>query len=312
MPRRARVDWDAVRDAAPHGLILVRDLRALGVPSSTIAFRCRKVGGSWWRPLLGLVALARGTLTVHQRLVAALLVTGEDALVTGLAACRLYGLKNVPEHDFVHVLIGHRSRHRSEGFLVAERTTRMPPSRVLDDVRCAALPRAVLDGARRLARIDEVRALLCEAVQRRMVTVSALREEIEAGSCRGSALVRAVIVELEDGVRSAAEAWLRELVNGMDDFPVVRWNADLRRADGSRLACVDGLVDGVPLVIELHSFAHHADLDTFDATMRRQGGATGYIVVPVTPRELREDPDGVRRKLRAAIQEARSRDARAA
>ena len=314
MPRRARVDWDAVSAAAQDGLILVRDLRALGVPSSTIAFRCRKVGGSWWRPLLGLVALARGTLTVHQRLVAALLVTGEGALVTGLAACRLHGLRNVPDHEVVHVLIGHKIRHRSENFLVAERTKRMPTSRVLDDIRCAALPRALLDGARRLMRIDEVRALLCEAVQRRMVTVAALREEIEAGSCRGAALVRAVIVELEDGIRSAAEAWLRDLVNAMDDFPVVRWNADLRRPDGSLLACVDGLVDGVPLVIELHSFEHHADLDTFDATMRRQGelGAAGYIVVPVTPRELREDPDGVRRKLRGALEEARALTTRVA
>lgn len=81
------VDWGAVRDGAPDGLILVRDLLALGVPPSTIAFRCRKVGGSWWRPLLGLVALARGTLTVRQRLVAALLVVGDEAVVTGLAAC---------------------------------------------------------------------------------------------------------------------------------------------------------------------------------------------------------------------------------
>lgn len=308
MPRRARVDWNAVCDAAPDGLILVRDLLALGVPSSTIVFRCRKVGGTWWRPLLGLVALARGTLTVRQRLVGALLAAGNDAVVTGLAACRLHGLERVPDHEHVHVLIRHGNRRRSEDFLLVERTTRMPTTRVLDGIRCATLARALVDGARRLTRIDEVRALLCEAVQRRMVTVSALREEVEAGSCRGAALVRAVIVELEDGIRSAAEAWLRELLNGMEDFPPVRWNADLRLANGSTLACVDGLVDGVPLVIELHSFANHADLDTFDATMRRQGelAAAGYIVVTVTPREVREDPEGVRRKLRAALEEARA------
>lgn len=308
MPRRARVDWNAVHAAAPDGLILVRDLLALGVPSSTIAFRCRKVEGSWWRPVLGLVALARGALTVRQRLVGALLASGRDAVVTGLAACRLHGLDRVPEHDDVHVLIEHGARRRCEAFLVVERTRRMPSTRVLDGIRCAALHRALVDGARRLSRIDEVRALLCEAVQRRMVTVPALRAEVEEGSCRGAALVRTVIVELEDGIRSAAEAWLRELVDAMADFPIVHWNADLARGDGSVLACVDGLVDGVPLVIELHSFANHADLDTFDATMRRQGelAAAGYIVVTVTPREVREDPAGVRRKLRAALAEARA------
>jgi hypothetical protein len=297
-----------VSAAAPDGLVLVRDLLALGVPSSTIAYRCRKNGGPWWRPLLGLVALARGTLTVHQRLVAALLVAGDDAVVTGLAACRLHGLRNVPEHEDVHVLLPHEHRRLSEGFLLVERTERMPTVRVLDGIRCAALHRAVLDAARRMTHVDAVRALLCEAVQRRMVTVAALRAELEAGSCRGTALVRSVIVELEDGIRSAAEAWLRELVAGMEGFPEVRWNGDVHRAGGSFLARVDGLVDGVPMAIELHSFAHHADLEAFDATMRRQAElvAAGFVVVPVTPRELREDPRGVERKLRAALEQARA------
>jgi hypothetical protein len=314
MPRRARVDWDAVAAAAPDGLILDRDLRVLGVPPSTIAFRCRKVGGPWWHPLSGLVALTRGALTRHQRLVAALLVTGDDALVTGLAACRLHGLERVPDHDEVHVLLDHRSRRTSEGFLLVERTRRPPTSRVLDGIRCAVLHRALLDGARRLSRIDEVRALLCEAVQRRMVTVAALRTEIEAGSGRGTALVRIVIAELEDGIRSTAEAWLRELVQDMEDFPTVRWNVPLRRGDGSFLAEADGLVEGLPLVFELHSFAHHADLETYDATMRRQGelAATGYLVVTITPREVREDPAGLRRKLRGAVEHARARTSRQA
>jgi hypothetical protein len=163
MPRRARVDWDAVHAAAPDRLILVRTLLELGVPSSTIAFRCRKVGGLWWRPLLGLVALTRGTLTVRQRLVAALLAAGDDAVVTGLAACRLYGLQRVPAHDQVHVLVPHERRRRSEGFLLVERTGRMLPAVSRDGIRCAPLARALVDGARRLDRIDEVRPGGCEA-----------------------------------------------------------------------------------------------------------------------------------------------------
>jgi hypothetical protein len=212
MPRRARVDRDAVSAAAPDALILVRTLLELGVPSSTIAFRCRKVGGWWWRPLLGLVALTRGALTVRQRLVAALLAAGDAAAVTGLAACRLYGLQRVPVHDQVHVLVPHEHCRRSEGFLLVERTGRMLPAVTRDGIRCAPLVRALIDGARRLDRIDEVCALLSEAVQQRRVRMPALRAELEAGSGRGSALVRIVLVELEDGIRSAAEAWVRELV----------------------------------------------------------------------------------------------------
>ncbi|HEY2191841.1 MAG TPA: hypothetical protein VGH76_05995, partial [Actinomycetospora sp.] len=282
----------------------------LGVPPSTIAFRARKTGGMWWRPLSGLLALARGALTCRQRLVAALLVCGERACVTGLAACRLYGLERVPDHHEVHVRIPHGERRRSEDFLLVERTTRIPPTpRVRDGIRCAPLERALVDGARRLTRVDEVRALLCEAVQRRMTTVPALRAEVEIGSCRGAALVRTVIVELEDGIRSAAEAWWRELVATMDGFPEVHWNADVHLADGSFLACPDGFVDDVALALDLHSFAHHADLEKFDATMRRQAEMTaaGLVVVPATPRELREDPVGVKRKMWAALEQARLR-----
>jgi hypothetical protein len=143
-----------------------------------------------------------------------------------LAACRLHGLQRVPAHDQVHVLVPHERRRRSEGFLLVERTGRMLPAVSRDGIRCAPLVRALIDGARRLDRIDEVRALLCEAVQLRWVTVPALRAELEAGSARGSALVRTVIVELEDGIRSAAEAWQRELVATMAGFPEVHWNAD--------------------------------------------------------------------------------------
>ncbi|NYD38291.1 hypothetical protein [Actinomycetospora corticicola] len=296
-------------DAAPQQLILVRTLLTLGVPSSTIAFRCRKAGGVWWRPLQGLIALTRGALTTYQRLVAALLVTGDAALVTGLAACRLFGLERVPDHDEVHVLIPHEQRRRSEGFLLVERTARMPPNPVIrNGIRCAPLARALIDAARRLMRIDDVRALLCEAVQRGRVTVSALRAELEAGSCRGAALVRQVVVELEDGIRSAAEGWLRELVGAMPEFADIRWNVALRLPVGTKVVA-DGFLDGVALAIELNSFAHHADLSTFDATMRRQAAmvAAGIVVVPVTPRELREDPAAVRRKLRAALEQARLR-----
>jgi hypothetical protein len=139
--------------------------------------------------------------------------------------------------------------------------------------------------------------------------VPALRVELEAGSGRGSALVRAVIVELEDRIRSAAEAWQRELVATMAGFPEVHWNADVHGEDGAFLARPDGFVDDCALALDLHSFAHHADLEKFDGTMRRQAEmiAAGLVVVPVTPKELREDPDGVKRKLWAALEQARRR-----
>ena len=309
MPRRARVDWDAVAAAAPLGLIPVRHLLALGVPKSTIAFRCRKDGGPWWRPLSGLVALTRGSLTQAQRLAAALMYAGDGAMVTGLAACCLHGVVRVPEHDQVHALVRHETRRRSQRFVLVERTARMPAARELGGVRCAPLHRALVDGARRLDSIDEVRALLADAVQRRLTTVALLRDEARECSSWGVALVRTVITELEDGVRSAAEAWCRQVVREMVGFPEVRWNVDVVLPDGTFLARADGFVDEVALVIEVQSFRHHADPDAYDATMRRHAMmvAAGLVVVPVTPRQLQRDPEQVRRNLWAALEQARAR-----
>lgn len=50
--------------------------------------------------------------------------------------------------------------------------------------------RAVLDRARRLRDVDAVRALVAEAVQRRFCTPAQLALELDAGSKRGTALVR--------------------------------------------------------------------------------------------------------------------------
>lgn len=308
MPRRARVDWAAVAAAAPFDVIHLRDLAALGVPSSTVSSRCAP-GGVWVRVLSAVIALTRGVLTGRQRIAAALLYAGPEAVITGVAACRLYGLLRVPDDETVHALVPHATRRRSQSFVITERTIRLPRPLRRDDVPVAPIFRAVLDAARRLRRLDEIRALLTEAVQRRLTTVAALRQELEEGSQRGTALVRRVVVELEDGVRSAAEAWGRGIVGSMPDFPPVIWNASLEHADGSFLACVDGFVDGVALAIEVHSFAHHADRDAFDATMRRQARlvAAGIVVVPVTPRQLRDEPEVVKRLLWDALEQARAR-----
>lgn len=308
MPRRSRVDWAAVAAAAPFDVIHLRDLAQLGVPSSTISSRCAP-GGLWVRVLSGVIALTRGVLTRRQRLAAALLYAGARAMVTGVAACRLYGLRRLPDDDTVHVLVPHATRRRSQRFVLAERTLRLPRPHHRDDVPVAPIHRAVLDAARRMSRIDDVRALLAEAVQRRLTTVVALRRELEEGSGRGTALVRRVLVEIEDGVRSVAEAWCRMIVADMPGFPPVIWNARLEHADGTFLACVDGFVERVALAIEIQSFEHHADPEAFDETMRRQARlvAAGVVLVPVTPRQLRDEPAPVTRLLWEALAQARAR-----
>ncbi len=47
-----------------------------------------------------------------------------------------------------------------------------------------------------LTRFDDVRQVVCEAVQRRACSVAELTEELEAGPVKGSALFREALAEV--------------------------------------------------------------------------------------------------------------------
>ena len=85
-------------------------------------------------------------------------------MITGLAGCALHGIRRRPETDAVHVLIPVARKRASKGFVEVERTERLPTAVIRSGFRVAPLVRALLDAARQLTSLDEVRALLAEAV----------------------------------------------------------------------------------------------------------------------------------------------------
>ncbi len=114
--------------------------------------------------------------------------------------------------DVVDVLIPWQRRRQSAGFVRVHRTRRLPERLyVTGKIRFTKAPRAVADAARSLTRFDDVRHVVCDAVQRRACTVAELTEELEAGPAAGSALFREALAEIGDGVRSVAEADFRLL-----------------------------------------------------------------------------------------------------
>ncbi len=140
--------------------------------------------------------------------------------------------------------------------MLVERTDRVPLPVIRSGLPVAPVPRAVLDTARRLTDRDDVRALLAEAVQRGRCKPAELRREIDSGSGRGSALPRSVLREIEDGVRSVAEADARQLVL-RSGLPAPIHNARLTDADGAFLAVVDSWFDAVGLAWEIDSYEFH-------------------------------------------------------
>ena len=96
-------------------------------------------------------------------------------------------------------------------------TSRMPQSfYTTRRIRYAVPARAVADAARGMARLGDVRAVVGEAVQNGRCDLASLISELNEGPSTGSRALRIALGEVGDGVRSAAEADLKTLINGSD------------------------------------------------------------------------------------------------
>lgn len=337
---------------------LITRMQALAAGMSPAAIRhATRPGGSWQRVLPGVYATFSGPLQETHKLRAALLVAGDDSMITGPWACRMAGLRYGPKvGDALDVLIAWSSNRGNVGFVRVIRTPRLPdPIRWLDDERAAALEvsgppldvvldrlapnaspgvipmappaRAVVDTVVRLDRLSgdwqptcssangcprcwsgsshhdsslrNVRALMCEVVQRRRSSVTALRAEVAAAPRRGGALARLAMKDIDAGCRSAPECELRDLVHTSRTLPEPRWNQAL---PGQRGIYPDACWPQARLVVEVDSRSWHGFGDAPRRTEERRAryAALGWRVLPVSPARLRREPRAVRREIEEA------------
>lgn len=301
---RLRRDLRLLAEHAPDGVLSRADIIGAGISSATICRRCRP-GGAWQRLLRGVVMLHGGRPTRAQQVTAAVAYGGPHAMVTGLTAAAQHGVRRLPEQPHVHLLVPHGRHLSSSGFVVVERTRRMPPVRWVAGRPLAPPARALVDAARRMPRLDEVRTMIADAVQLGVCDVGALASELSATGLAGTALPRLVLDEVSDGVRSAAEAWARSLVLRAARLPAPAWNVAIHAADGTMLAVVDAWWD-VGLVWEIDSREFHLAPADHDRTARRQSAlaAAGLAVVRTVPSRLHRESAAVLAELEGAYRHA--------
>ncbi len=303
------------RSAFPSGVATVGQLVTFGVPERTVYHRCLE-GGPWQRILPGIVLLFTGRPARDQIVRAALLLGGPDAIVTGLEACRRHGLRRGPAKPDerreptaeVHVLVPATRQVRSVEFVHVERTKRLPRPLQRDGVPLAPIARACIDAARRIRCAGDIAELLSDPVQRGLCTVSALGNEVATCSRRGTALPRAVLADLGQGVRSAAEREAKKLW-ARTGLPEPWWNAAVYGENGTFLGVADCWVDDVAMVWEIESTEWHLSPREHDRSVERAArfAAAGAAYLPSKPKKLRSDGEGVIRDLRATYRHARAR-----
>ena len=308
MPQQTSVNWRAVATAAePHAVIARWQLNELGVSDKMIWERCRP-GKAWRRLLPGVVSLHNGDPTWLQQVEGALRYARRGAVVTGLAAARLHGLRRVPVIDRVHLLVPEDKQPATYGYVIVERTKRLPVAERVSGFPVAPVTRAVLDGARRIQHQGEVDALVAEAVQRGLTTPRELASELDLGSRRGTSRPRSAVLALFAGTLSKAEADAYRLVRA-SQLPQPCWNPTLLTSDGSRLPTPDGWFDDVALAWEIDSLEFHLSPGDYDRTLRRHAIMTGVgiTVLHTLPSRLVREPGAVLRELRAAYAQAARR-----
>jgi hypothetical protein len=290
-----------------HQVITRRQALLCGMPHSTLD-RNIASGGPWQRMLPGVYLAVTGTVTQDQRDMAALLYAGPRSLLTGSAAMRRHHLRPAGP-DVVDVLIPRLRRRQNVGFVRVHRTRRMPERLyVTGKIRFAKAPRAVADAARSLTRFDDVRHVVCEAVQRRACTVAELTKELEAGPMPGSALFREALAEVGDGVRSVAEADFRRLIL-RSGLPEPVFNAQLFDADGIFIATVDAWWQRAGVAAEVDSRAYHLAAEDQDRTTERHDRLAAHGILPLhfPPRRIKTDAPGIVSELQSAIEKGLAR-----
>lgn len=307
VPTPRLFDVHAIDDvaAAQGGIVRFAQLVELGMSKSSIA-RWTRTGGPWQRLLPGVYLVHRGTPTGEERLHAAQQYVGHDSQFTGHAGLHLHGIRAVTEpldQVSLHLLLPTTRHTQSAAFVTIERTQRVPDPAVIRGFRVAPLPRAIFDAGRRTPNRQATRAFTLEAIQRQLVTVEELRHEIQRGQRQWTAVLREVLDEAGDGVRSVPEAQLRRLFlqSGIRE-PM--WNPRLESATGEFIAEPDAYFKELALALEVDSRKYHfEDARAYENTWRRHERYTRYGIAALRlmPIDIRDRPESVVSSVRATM-----------
>ncbi len=289
-----------------HHVITRRQALQCGVPHSTVE-NWVGPGAKWQKMLPGVYSAVTGKPTQQQRHVAALLYAGPESVITGPCAIRLHRLRS-PGPDTIDVLVPWAVKRQSTGFVRVFRTRRMPGFYTTGPVRFARVGRAVADAARGFTALDDVRAVVAEAVQRRACTIAEIGLELEEGTSRGAAHLRTALAEVRAGARSAAEArFLKRLQRS--DLPMPEFNVLLVAADGTDIAEVDAWWAAAGVAAEIDSQEYHFYRADWLKTNARHSRLLKYGILPhhFAPSRIDSDWNAIYDELTCSIEKGLQR-----
>jgi hypothetical protein len=167
--------------------------------------------------------------------------------------------------------------------------------------------RAVADTARDLASLRDVRAVVADAIQRNRCKIHELHAELTGGPTVGSALFREALTDVAVGIRSAAEGDLKDLL-ARSGLPMPLFNPMIFAGD-TFVSKPDAWWPEFGIAVEVDSHEWHMSPQDHTRTLERQSrmGKYGIVVLPFTPRQIRNQPAEVIATITEALESARGR-----
>lgn len=283
-----------------HGLVSRTHASRLGISRSSWY---RAVASGQFEQLYPNVARLYGSAdTFLQRSLAAVWAAGGDAMASHRTSARLWGVER-PERDPLDVLLPSRERHALPQGVTIHRPRDLLDLRtvVRQKVPTTNPLRMLLD----LGAVDP--DAVTDAMVRVMATKVASPAAIRSALFRHARQGRSGVTAL----RTALESWLN------DELPP---DSELERRMAALLQRfrlppvefhavragfeVDFLVVGTNIVIECDGWtAHGLNRDQFEYDRMRNADLTaaGFVVIAVTWRQLRDNPQQVADRLRSVI-----------
>jgi hypothetical protein len=308
MASSTRRDPDALIRILDRQLNVITRQQALTAGLTRHALGHRLRAGGPWRPLLpGVYIAATATPTTLQQEMGALLYAGSDSVITGPAALRCHHVRGTSS-ELIDVLVPATTKRRDAALVRLHRTTRMPGRAwQAGPLRYAPPARAVADAVRDMTSLRDVRAVVADAVQRGRCGVPDLFVELTAGPCAGSALFREALTDVADGIRSTAEADLKDLLV-KSRLPMPLFNPSVYDGD-TFIAKPDAWWPELGVAAEVDSREWHMSPEDHARTLARGRRMSVYQIVALrfTPKQIRSEPAEVIDEIRRTLQGARGR-----
>jgi hypothetical protein len=286
-------DWRALAQVQ-HGLLSQRQLRELGVSRATVRNHLR--ARRWSQRSSSVFSVTTGPLSWEQQLWRAVLHAGPGALIGGLTAMKVHGMRGW-ERDEVTVLVDDDLSFDDLGGVRFFRTRRpLEAMRAASRLPiCEAAPAVLLFAAHEPNR-RTAHGAVAAAVQQRLTIVPELALWLQRlKPLRGARGFRALLDDLGAGAQSLAEVDLRRACRR---FGLVKPNSQQERRDRrGRHRYTDAewvLPDGRTLVLEVDGAFHDDVLQASDDRARNRKLTTSKrTVISCTAFELRYTPEAV-------------------